>query len=851
MANSKDFVTAMSNFTDSLDEIVDILKKRNDNEFEQLFSDTKDQTKAALNIVQSIKDLNTDNKKIKSDTKEILKLVKSIKQTKANSKLKPITDLGGTNKETLKQGASSIVIMASSILALGVAFKLVGEVDFKSVAALGIAIPMIGYTFGELAKNKDLNPLKATSIAVSTVIMAGAIAVSGFILSNMPTMSLSSGLSTIAVAGSMGIAMYALAKAANGIGGFDAVKVGLLASAMPLVAAGLVGAGYFINNIKPIGMEQGLTAIAIAGAMGLAMYGVSKAASSMNGSAISSVVGMSAVMPLIAAGLVASGFFLQKMPTIANPLDLVINSVAVAGSIAAVGLGIKGLIALGLDKNPSGVAIGAGLMPIISAGLMASSWVLSVGEYTKGPSVEWAKSFGLSMLAAVPAVTILGAIAATGVGALVITAGIASMLGIAGGLAAVSQIVKTGDYTKGPSIEWAKGTGTSLMYFVQAMGEASPGVVDLLTGTSIKDKINGIKDTATAMIVVANELAKSKASFTNGPSASWALGTGTALIMFIKAMNDVSEGKLDGFIKGFIGGNNKQKFKTITDIAKLMVDVNLALSLSGSNFEAGPKKEWSEGTATSIMSFAKAINDVDGTGGVFDTIGKLFTGDKNETIINLAKTIAESSIEVAKGDYSSSIKEEWGTGLAGAITAISNIGDLTGDINESLESVKLIGLNLPLITNVMRGLNTSIGGGQSVSKTATDVEKLANAYLTLASAISSITSAVSGVDNINVNNNKIKSVLSKINAVKNDASTQIITGNQPNVNRSDLSTNIILPNQSQVNANEVINSVENKNTVLANPFENMEESILQTIQESVSSIEDSNDMESMTSPISH
>ncbi len=585
---SNDFIKAIGSFTDSLKEIVDALKKTSSDDLEKFFSDTKEQTKVALEIAQSIKDIQKDNKKIKSNTNEILRIVKSIKQSRSKSS-NVIEEFGGSNnKKALMQGAGSIAIIAGSILAIGTAFKLIGEVDFESVIALGLTIPMIATVFSEISKNKDLTPARAASVGLSTVIMAGSIAISGFILSTMPSMSLAQGLSTVAIAGAMGLSLYALSKAADSMGGFDVIKIGLLASAMPMVALGLSGAAYFLTTIPTISLEKGLTAVAIAGAMGLAMYGISKAAGAFDGTSTAKILGLSAVMPLVALGLLGSAYALQKLPAIQNPLNLVINAVAVAGAIAATALGIKAMLLMGLDKNPSGTLMGAALMPVLAGSIMASSWVLSLGEYSKGPSVEWAKAFGLSMLAAVPSVLILGGIASTGVGALVIGAGILAMGTIAGGLAGISHIINTGNYKGGPSEEWALGTGKSLMYFIEAMSEAAPGVSDLLIGNTITTKIDGLKATARAMVEVANELSVAKASFKNGPGKDWAEGTGSALIMFIKAMNDVGEGKIDGLLKSFIGGNNEQKFKTIKDITNLMVLVNAQLAESKSTFKAGP-----------------------------------------------------------------------------------------------------------------------------------------------------------------------------------------------------------------------------------------------------------------------
>ena len=869
MSSKKDFIKSIGSFTDSLQEVVDALKKSSNNEFEDFFSMAKDQTKIALDIVQSIDDIKKDNKKIKKNTDDILKIVKGINKYNAknaknakSSKSKEsslLTDLGNTgNKNSVAQGAASIAIIAGSIMAIGTAFKIVGDVDFASVVSLGIAIPLIGMAFSEISKNKELTPSSTLKMGASVVIMAGSIALAGALLSTMPSMSLMQGISTVAVAGSMGLALYALSKAVDDTGVTDVAKIVLLTTAMPMVAAGLIGAAFFLNNIPNINVEKGLSAIAVAGAMGLALYGISKAASGLGNSSLGSVIELAVIMPVVAGGLLGSAAILSNFPTINDPLGLATGSLAVAASIGITALAIKSMMLLGLDKNPQGVLEGTLLMPVIAAGLMASSLVLSLGNYSSGPSLEWAQSFGLSMLAAVPSVLILGAVASTGVGALVIGAGLLSLVAIATTLSGVSHIVATGNYREGPSKEWAEGTGLSLIYFTKAMSEATPSVMDILTGNTITNKIQGLKATAFAMTEVAKVLNSNSTSFKNGPSKNWAEGTGIALIMFVKAMNEVGEGKVDGLIKGVFGGNNKQKFKTIKDIAGLMSEVNTVLAKTKSLFNSGPSKEWAEGTGTAIMSFAKAMSDVDSSGGILDDVIDFFVGTKNETILNIAKTIVDVSNEIVKGNYSSTITPEWGTGIGESIRAIANIGDLSSEIHKSMKTIGLILTNAPTIANTMKVLNASLGGGQTLDKATSDIDRLAKSYSNLATSLNSLSNISVKSVNANLsssNNNIIKASSEQANNINNLNTQQIqpsilnipdpIINNENNINNSNSVTN------------EKIGTIETKNKVETNPFETMEgllgsiESILSNINKSVNNIEDSQDDLSFSSPISH
>jgi len=866
MSSKKDFIKSIGSFTDSLHEVVEALKKSSNNEFEDFFSMAKTQTQISLDIIQSIDDIKKDNKKIKKSTDDILKIVKSINKYSAknnksnNSKENNIlTDLGNTaNKNNITQGAASITIIAGSILAIGTAFKIVGDVDFASVVSLGVAIPLIGLSFSEIAKNKELTPSTTLKTGTSVVIMAGSIALAGALLSTMPEMSLMQGLSTVAVAGSMGLALYALSKVTNDAGTIDIGKIVLLTTTMPMVAAGLIGASFFLNNIPNINVEKGISAVAVAGAMGLAMYGISKAANSMGNSSLFAVADLAIIMPLVAGGLLGSAAILSNFPTINDPIGLATGTLAIATSIGITALAIKTMLVLGLDKNPQGVLEGSLLLPVISAGIAASAGILSLGKYTDSITVDWAKAFGLSMLAAVPSVLVLGAIASTGVGALVIGAGLLSLVSIATTLSKVSHIIATGNYKAGPSKDWAEGTGMSLINFTKAMSEASPSVMDVLTGNTITNKIQGLKDTAYAMTEVAKVLNSNSTAFKNGPSKEWAEGTGISLIMFVKAMNEVGEGKIDGLIKGVFGGNNKQKFEAIKNIAGLMAEVNTVLVKTKSKFEGGPSKDWAEGTGASVMAFAKAMSDAGNSGGILDNVIDFFVGTKNETILNIAKSIVDVSNEIVKGNYSSTITPEWGNGIGESVKAIANIGDLSSEIHDSMKTIALILENAPTIANTMKVLNASLGGGQTLNKATTDIDRLAMSYNKLAQSLNNLSNITVKPVNANLstaNNNIIKT--------SSEQANNINYLNSKEINNQELSIpDPIINNENNINnsnsiTNEKIKTIENKNTVDLNPFENMEmllgsiESILSNINKSVNNIEDSQDDLSFSSPISH
>lgn len=150
----KKYLDALSNFAYALDELVEEMKKQSEAKSDGKKGGALSGGKAILeinttleHIVNGIDEIKDNNKEILSNQKTLLKMGKDSK--KSGGLLSGLTDK--KNKGDIKKGVGTIILMAGAILAIGLAFKVVGGVDFLSVIALSFALPMIAFAFAEVA----------------------------------------------------------------------------------------------------------------------------------------------------------------------------------------------------------------------------------------------------------------------------------------------------------------------------------------------------------------------------------------------------------------------------------------------------------------------------------------------------------------------------------------------------------------------------------------------------------------------------------------------------------------------------------------------------------------------------
>ncbi len=149
----KQLLRALDNLSESLEMIAQVLASKSE--------EGQSSTTTALqsgDFSKTIGEINIGVKNIKVDTEKILKNQQTIidlqKKKESDKKTGVAEDVGVSKDQenNIKKGAATIMLIALAVLAIGLAFKLVGSVDFLSVIGLSIAILVMSMAFEKVAK---------------------------------------------------------------------------------------------------------------------------------------------------------------------------------------------------------------------------------------------------------------------------------------------------------------------------------------------------------------------------------------------------------------------------------------------------------------------------------------------------------------------------------------------------------------------------------------------------------------------------------------------------------------------------------------------------------------------------
>ena len=273
----KKLLDSLNNLSVALESIADILKKKQ----------TRSATGAALesgDFSKDIKQISVGIKSIKADTEKILKEQKTIlelSKKKAADKKTPMEEAGGDKKKesNLKKGVGTIILIAVAVLAIGMAFKLVGKIDFLSVVGLGLAIVIIAVAFEKVAK-LNLSLKQAAIASLSMVMMSVAVMLSSWALGMIKPIGVAQAITGILIAGLFTVLAFGLPKIVTAIDNIkNPIKTGIyLVLILPAIALGIAMSSWALSLIKPIGLAQAVTGILIAGMFAVISYNLHKIA---------------------------------------------------------------------------------------------------------------------------------------------------------------------------------------------------------------------------------------------------------------------------------------------------------------------------------------------------------------------------------------------------------------------------------------------------------------------------------------------------------------------------------------------------------------------------------------------
>jgi len=392
---------ALNNLSEALEQIAGSLKDKKGD---------KSATTQALqggNFISEIKEINVGVKQLQKDSKKILKNQETLLQlSKKKDKKSDFEKAGGDKKQesNIKKGVGTILLIAVAVLAIGVAFKLVGGINFLAVIGLSIGILIVAKAFEKVAA-LNLSLKQAAVVSASMVLMAFGITMSSWIMKRITPISLSQSLTAILIGvgfSAMAPAISKLIKAFGGMGLFGAIKsIIFLPLVLPAIAVGITLSSWVLRMITPISLSQAITAILIAGMFTVVSFGIKKLLGAFGNSFFAltkAVIFLPLVLPAIALGIAMSSWALRKVTPIS--FGQAITSILIGVVFAVIGFGLKKLLGAFGGNSILGLAAAILFLPsvmeAVAEGIVRASFYLKKTE-----KIGWTQAWSAILIAAI------------------------------------------------------------------------------------------------------------------------------------------------------------------------------------------------------------------------------------------------------------------------------------------------------------------------------------------------------------------------------------------------------------------------------------------------------------------
>lgn len=212
-------------------------------------------------ISDGVKQLQSDNKKILKNQDTIISLARSKSNTQSSALDKTFDPNYGSK---IKDGLSTILMIASGVLAIGLAFRIVGGVDFASVIALAVALPLIAMAFEKISNMKDLKGPEIGKISLIVVGIALAITAVSYILSMVKPVGLLQLMTAILISGMFSAVSFGISRLVKGLSGMSSKDIYLL-PILPIVmlsiSASIALSSLVLQGVQPVGLFKLTTSI--------------------------------------------------------------------------------------------------------------------------------------------------------------------------------------------------------------------------------------------------------------------------------------------------------------------------------------------------------------------------------------------------------------------------------------------------------------------------------------------------------------------------------------------------------------------------------------------------------------
>jgi len=678
---------SLNNLSFALQEISDALRDK---------SEAQSATAKAMkggDFIKEIKEINKGVIQLQKDTKEILKnqqTIMNMAKSKSDKKENVAEGLGKdkTAQKNFKEGLGVILLMAVAVLALGVAFNLIGKVNFLSVIALSIALPLLAIGFAKVhttLKAVGFDPKKdAVNFIIAVTSIALALTAASWILSMVTPLTFTKFFTTTFIALMFALLSESIYKFMMAFKGMKWGEIAKTVVAFPLIlpaiALGIAFASWALQLIKPIGISQFLTAVGIGIVFAVISFGIRKMLKSFKGIGVKdlkeAVVFLPLILPAIALGIAGASYALQLV----KPIGFIqfLTAVGIAIVFAVISFGIRKMLKSFEGMDPATLITASIMLPIL---LVAVSYAIAYSSEAFNKIkpisfIQFLTAVGIAAVFAVISFGLKGIVKAVGEMKWSDVPKIpVFMVLVAIAITASSYILSMAKVIPAATLLKLTLYGIALAVVVAAVGGAMALLNKMKVG--LKDALIGsllIVVIATAIMLSSHIL--SVGNYKKYPDWKWALGVGLSLIAFTPAVVLLGAIAMSGVgALAILAGAGM-----VLTVADTIVKASHILEKG--KYTGGPTLAWAGGIAMALGAFApvygmmmaNSILSLFGGGGVGPDDFAQAIRTISQGIVDAAGFFANNSSAFVKGP-----SKEWAEGIGTAIGAFAPVYKVLAD----------------------------------------------------------------------------------------------------------------------------------------------------------------------------
>lgn len=670
---------------EAMKEVVDALKEQSK---AGSGKGTVDKFSSGANVIEDMKKMAADIATIKKDmsslhTKQdkVLAELKELRKQRQGGVFEKVNSKG---KDGIMAGIKVIMLISAAVLAIGLAFKLIGNVNFKTVVAMAIALPLLAIAFEKIGKAKIPSWMAIFKFAVLVPIVALALTKASWIMSLMATVTVKQALTGIAISIMMAIVSLSIGKLAKSIKGLNNKAILALSVVIPIIAASIVGASWVLSKIQPVEPMALLTAIGISIALAIISFGFGKL---LDGAAKMTPKAMAAI-PLVVATIFASIWIATQYLTTdemdkgAQSLDYekLFNIVLIGIAVGVIGFAMAIPIKILKGMKPKD-AMNAGIAFVAIMGvILIASWAFELINTVSVDKLLTAAEVGLALGVAGLAMMI----------PLIVMSKVNPKDAVMGalGLIIIATVVMIAGLLFSLVDEW-KSPPFEFVLVLAAL--AGIGLLLIPLGAALPTVILGV----VALIVLSAGIWIAMLILEQATGA-------------MKAVGDNVASTLDRIVGSVTNAFSSPVFSDIGNAATFMISLilvgvgllvfSLMLSMSG------------------ILNFISQILDIDS---LFVTLGKAIPYIDKVQKMNISDMWVTNMGLIGEGIYE----------LASALPGVTSMGTTAAIMESILKTLDVVGKTLPLVKRVnaftedeLKEFGTKLGLiGESVKELASNL----------------------------------------------------------------------------------------------------------------------------------